>query len=117
MWPQLAIRAAVSGVLIASAAEVARRWPGVGGLVASLPLTALIALAWLWRDTQDPVRAADFLTGTILYVIAGLPAFALIALLLRRGAGFGVALAAGVVLALACTLGLMWLGKRLEWPV
>jgi hypothetical protein len=37
MWGQLAIKALVSGLLIAAASEVARRNPGWGGLVAALP--------------------------------------------------------------------------------
>ncbi len=58
MWGQLAIKAALSGAVIAVASELARRNPGWGGLVASLPLTTLLALVWLWRDAPDPVRAA-----------------------------------------------------------
>jgi F0F1-type ATP synthase assembly protein I len=114
---QLAIKALISGTLIAVASEVARRNPGWGGLIASLPLTSLIALAWLWRDTADPVRAADFMAGTALYVIAALPAFALIAVLLRRGAGIGPALLGGALAAMAGYLALMWLGKRWGLPV
>ncbi len=85
MWLQLAIKALVSGALIAAASEVARRNPGWGGLIASLPLVSMLALVWLWRETHDPARAADFLTGTTLYVIASLPAFASMIVLLRRG--------------------------------
>jgi F0F1-type ATP synthase assembly protein I len=117
MWGQLAVKALVSGVVIALAAELARRNPGWGGLVASLPLTTLIALVWLWRDTHDPLRAADFVTGTALYVIAALPALGLIALLLRRGSGFTLALLAGALTAMAGYLILMWLGRRFALPV
>ena len=91
MWGQLAIKALVSGALIALASEVARRSPGWGGLIAALPLTSLIALGWLWRDTHDAARAADFMSGTALEGMAALPACVLIALLLRRGAGIAPA--------------------------
>ena len=117
MWAQLAIKALVSGVLIALASEIARRNPGWGGLVASLPLTTLLALVWLWRDTHDPVRAADFVTGTALYVLAALPSFVVLAMLLRKGAGFAPSLAAGIVTAMAGYLTLMWIGRRLALPV
>ncbi len=112
MWLHLAIKALVSGILIAAASEVARRNPGWGGLIASLPLTSLLALIWLWRDTHDPVRAADFIAGTALYVIAALPAFAVIAALLRKNAGFAPALLAGTLAAMAGYLLLMWAGRR-----
>ncbi len=117
MWLQLAIKALVSGALIAAASEIARRNPGWGGLIASLPLTSMLALIWLWRDTHDPARAADFIAGTAYYVIAALPAFAAMAILLRKGAGFAPALAAGVLLAMAGYLLLIWAGRRWGLPV
>lgn len=117
MWGQLAIKAILSGLLIAAASELARRNPGWGGLVASLPLTSLVALMWLWRDNPDPVRAADFLTGTALYVIAALPSFLILAVLLRRGVSFAPALALGCLAAMAGYLALMWAGRRFGLPV
>ncbi|MBU6266374.1 MAG: DUF3147 family protein [Sphingomonadales bacterium] len=117
MWGQLAIKALVSGLLIAAASEIARRSPGWGGLVAALPLTSLLALAWLWRDTHDPARAADFMAGTALYVAAALPAFALMAAMFRRGAGIGLSVAAGAVLAVVGTYAMIFAGRRWDWPV
>ena len=52
----LVIKAAISGVIVALVSEIARRYPGWGGLVASLPLTSLLAMVWLWRDTSDPAQ-------------------------------------------------------------
>jgi len=117
MWGQLAVKALVSGILIAAASEIARRNPGWGGLIASLPLTTLLALTWLWRDTRDPVRAADFVAGTAIYVAAALPALALIAWLLRRETGFGLALGAGCMVAVAGYVLLNWAGRRWGLPV
>ena len=47
------VKALVSGLLIAGASELARRSPGIGGLVAALPLVSILAMIWLWRDTAD----------------------------------------------------------------
>lgn len=77
----------------------------------------MVALAWLWRDTQDATRAADFIAGTALYVIAALPAFALMALLLRRGAGLTPAMLTGALAAFAGYQVLIWAGKRWGLPV
>lgn len=117
MWGQLAIKAALSGVVIAAASELARRNPGWGGLVASLPLTTLLALVWLWRDAPDPGRAADFMLGTACYVVAALPSLLIVAAILRRGAGLTPALVAGALSAMAGYLMLIWFGRRLGLPV
>ena len=65
LWGQLAAKAVISGLIVAAASEIARRSPGWGGLIASLPLTSLLALVWLWRSDPDPLRAADFLRAGV----------------------------------------------------
>lgn len=117
MWGQLAIKAALSGVVIAAASELARRNPGWGGLVASLPLTTMLALVWLWRVEPNGARAADFLVGTAHYVIAALPSFFVIAALLRRGTGLVPSLIVGGLCAMSGYLILMWLSRRFALPV
>ena len=54
----LLIKAAVSGIIVMAVSEVARRSPGLGGLIASLPLVSILAMIWLWQDTADTERVA-----------------------------------------------------------
>ena len=98
----LLVKAAVSGVLIAIISEVSRRNPGWGGLLASLPLTSLIAMIWLWRDTGDPQRIAEQSVSTFWFVLPSLPLFMIIPLLIRGGWGFWPAM----LIACVVTLGL-----------
>lgn len=114
---QLAIKALLSGVLIAAASEVARRSPGWGGLIASLPLVSLTAMLWLWRDTGDPLRIADLALSSSAYVLASLPAFVVLALLLRRGVPIPLGMIAFVVIGIAGYLAMQWFGKRIGLPV
>lgn len=117
LWGQLAIKALISGVLIAAASEIARRNPGLGGLIASLPLVSLTAMLWLWRDTGDPLRIADLAISSSAYVAASLPAFIVLAVLLRRGAAFPVAMIAFVIVGFAGYLAMQYFGRRLGLPV
>ncbi len=117
IWGQLAIKAVLSGLLIAAASELARRSPGWGGLIASLPLVSLTAMLWLWHDSADAARIADLALASTLYVLASLPAFIFMALLLRRGSTIPLAFAAFVAIALVGYLAMIWTGKRLGWPV
>jgi hypothetical protein len=107
----LFIKAAISGVLIALASEVARKFPGFGALIASLPLVSVLGMMWLWRDTQDPVKLADHAQATLWFVIPSLPMFVLIPVLLRRGVGFWPALALGCVLTITLYLAMIWAAR------
>lgn len=71
----LIIKAAISGVLIAFASEIARRYPGWGALVASLPLVSIVGMMWLWRDTQDLDRLGEHSAATFWFVLPSLPCF------------------------------------------
>ncbi|HEY2658698.1 MAG TPA: DUF3147 family protein [Caulobacteraceae bacterium] len=109
----LVVKALLSGAIVAAVSEIAKRYPGFGGLVASLPLVSVLGMMWLWRDTHDPVRMAAHASGIFWFVLPSLPMFLLIPALLKRGAPFWGALAAGCVLTMALYLATIWIGPRL----
>ncbi|MFN0264448.1 DUF3147 family protein [Tepidamorphus sp. 3E244] len=109
----LFIKAALSGIIVAAVSEIARRSPGLGALVASLPLVSLLGMIWLWRDTGDTERLAEHAGATFWFVIPSLPMFLLIPVLLRAGINFWVAMAAGCVLTIALYMTMVWLGPRI----
>lgn len=117
MWWQLAIKALISGALVAAASEVARRSPAIGGLIVSLPLVSLLSFLWLWRDTGDSGRIAELAVSSSIYAIASLPAFAIFAILLRRGLAFPAALAVFVIAGFAGYALCQMLGRRWGLPV
>src|ERR1700742_65066 len=109
----LVLKAAISGVIIAIVSETAKRWPGAGALIASLPLISILGMIWLWRDTGDPVRMERHVGATFWYVLPSLPMFLLMPALMKRGVPFWAALGAGCLLTVALYLGLTALGPRL----
>jgi len=109
----LAIKAAISGVIVALVSEIARRYPGWGGLVASLPLTSILAMLWLWKDTGDPERIAGLSMGAFWFVLPSLPMFAVLPWLLRSGVGFWAALALVLAGTLALYALMFWAAPRL----
>ncbi|WP_375196020.1 DUF3147 family protein [Sphingobium sp.] len=100
MTVMLALRALISGIIIAVVSVVSRRFPGLGALIASLPLISVVGMIWLWNDKPDVENMARHAEATFYYVIPSLPMFLLIPMLLRRGVGFGPALIAGCVLTI-----------------
>ncbi|MCW6534177.1 DUF3147 family protein [Sphingomonas lycopersici] len=108
----LALKAAISGVLIAIASTLAKRYPGFGALIASLPLVSVLGMMWLWHDKPDAENMAAHAGATFWYVLPSLPMFLLIPMLLRHGLGFWIALAAGCALTIALYAAMTWLGPR-----
>ncbi len=108
----LAVKAALSGIIIAVASEVANRAPALGALIISLPLVSLLAILWLWHDTGDPERIAAHAQSTFWYVLPTLPMFIVLPALLRAGVGFWAALAVCCALTFFLYLATVWILGR-----
>ncbi|HET7576227.1 MAG TPA: DUF3147 family protein [Sphingomicrobium sp.] len=108
----LIIKAAISGVIVAIVSQIAKRYPGFGALIASLPLISVLGMIWLWRDKPDVPNMAAHVEATFWFVLPSLPMFLLIPVLLRHGFGFWPSLAIGCTLTIALYLMMTWLGPR-----
>lgn len=108
----LAIKAAISGIIVAIVSEVAKRFPGFGALIASLPLVSVLGMIWLWHDKPDVPNMAAHVQATFWFVLPSLPMFLLMPWLLRSGISFWLALAVGCALTILLYLAMTLLGPR-----
>jgi len=111
MW-YLFLKAALSGILIAAASEVAKRYPGFGALIASLPLVSVLGMIWLWRDKPDVENMASHVQATFWFVLPSLPMFLIMPVLLRSGMPFWLSLAIGCVVTIALYSAMTAIGPR-----
>lgn len=107
-----AVRAILSGIIIALIAYVGRKAPAAGALIASLPLISVIGMIWLWRDTTDPSLLANHAEATFWYVLPSLPMFLLMPWLLRAGHSFWFALLSGIALTIILYLATIVIAAR-----
>jgi hypothetical protein len=107
------VKAAISGVIVAAVSEIARRYPGWGGLVASLPLTSILAMIWLWRDSGDSAQVAALSGSIIWFILPSLPMFVVLPALLRSGLGFWVSLLLVIAGTLALYAAMFWAAPRI----
>lgn len=109
---QLAVKALLSGVIIAVVSDVAKRQPAFGALIASLPLISVMGMIWLWLAKPDAANMAAHAQAAFWYVLPSLPMFLLIPALLRHGWSFWAALLAGCTLTVCRYLGMTAIGPR-----
>ena len=109
----LVIKAALSGIIVAAVSEIARRYPSWGGLVASLPLTSLLAMIWLYRDSREPERVAELSVSTFWFFLPSIPLFVVVPMLIRSGMPFWASMAIVIAGTLALYAGWFWAAPRL----
>jgi hypothetical protein len=93
-----AIKVLVTAVLVVAISEVAKRSTVFGGILASLPLTSLLAFIWLYGETGDAGKVASLSYSIFWYVLPSLVLFIVLPLLLARGFDFWLSL------LIACTV-------------
>ena len=78
----------MTAVLVVAISEVAKRSSLLGAVLASIPLTSLLAMVWLYADTGDARRSPSLATGIFWLVLPSLVLFVALPLLLRAGMAF-----------------------------
>ena len=113
----LLLKALISGCVIAAASEVARRSPGWGGLIVSLPLVSLLSFVWLWLDTGDAGRVGELARSALWFFLPSVPLFLALPALLRAGVGFWPAFGVSVLGTAVLYALFLQLAPRLGVPV
>jgi hypothetical protein len=108
MNPQFLIKLAITVAIVLIASALARRTGWIGALVASLPLTSLLVLAWLYADTRDNNQVADLAMGIFWFVLGSLPFFLVLAFGLRHGWHIALAFAAATATGFAGVSLVQW---------
>ena len=111
MW-YIAFKALLSGIIVTVVSEVSRRSAAFGALVASLPIVSVLAMIWIWRDTQDAERIARHSEATFWLVLPSLPMFLVLPALLRHGFNFYLAMALSCALTVVLYFLMVWVLKR-----
>ena len=111
MW-QYAARIIVTVVLVIAVSEAGRRSSFWGAILASLPVTSLLAFMWLYTGTGDIESVAKLSHSIFWLVLASLPLFLLLPVLLRRGITFWPSLAASCCVTVVAYFALVWVLGR-----
>ena len=105
---QYAIKIGLSAVVLVAVAEIAKRSSFWAAALASLPLTSLLAITWLYLDTGDTQKIAALSQSIFWLVIPSLLLFILLPLMLRAGWGFWVSLATASCCTALGYVGTVW---------
>ena len=105
---QAAIKLIVSALIVVAVSEVSKRTSAMGALLASLPLTSLLAMIWLYVETGDGMKVADLAGGIFWLVLPSLALFLILPVLLRAGYAFWPALGIGCGATIGLYLAEVW---------
>ncbi|MGH6866870.1 MAG: DUF3147 family protein [Methyloceanibacter sp.] len=82
------LKVPLTSVLVVAVSEAAKRSTLVGSIIASIPLTSVPAMIWLYIDTGDAEKVARLATRIFWLVLPSLVLFVALPLFLRNGVEF-----------------------------
>ena len=88
-----AVKVAITAVLVVAISEIGKRSSALGAILASLPITSLLAFIWIYAETGDTAKIATLSASIFWYVLPSLVLFVALPLLIGQGYGFWLSLA------------------------
>ena len=82
------VKVLITSVLVVAVSEVAKRSSLVGAILASIPLTSVLAMIWLYVDTGNTARVSALATSVFWLVLPSLVLFLALPWLLKQGLSF-----------------------------
>jgi len=82
---QFAVKLLLANLIIIACTQIGRKFPSLGGLIATMPLTSLLVLLWLYSDNPGDSRLmTDYTRGVLWGVIPTVLFFAVALVCFRR---------------------------------
>jgi hypothetical protein len=111
MW-QYAAKVMTTVAVVIAVSEIGKRSSFWGAVLASLPLTSLLAFIWLYLGTGNTENIASLSVGIFWLVLASLPLFLILPYLLRSGVAFWPAFTIACIVTVGAYFGLVWVLGR-----
>ena len=86
------IKVFISALVISGVSELGKRFSMIAAILASLPLTSILAIIWLYWDTGDVQKVSDLSWGILWAVLPSLLFFLVFPIFLKKGFHFASAL-------------------------
>lgn len=86
------VKVILTSLIIVGISEIGKRSTLWAAVLASLPLTSLLAFIWLYAETGDRIQVANLSHSIFWLVLPSLPLFLILPLLLRSGWNFWLSL-------------------------
>lgn len=105
------VKVLISSILIVLISEIGKRNSMLAAVLASVPLVSVLALIWLYIDTQDVLRVRDLAINILWLIVPSLALFITLPILLDRGMGFYTSLSVAVLVMVMCYLATLAIWK------
>lgn len=96
------VKIVVTTVLIVMISEVAKRSSFAGALLASVPIISVLAMFWLYVDSNDVRKVSALASSVFWLVLPSLALFVTLPILLKHGLNFYLSISISIGITVGC---------------
>lgn len=82
------IKLIITTVLIVLISEISKRSSLAGAILAAIPLVSILAMTWMYIDTEDSTKAVEFSQNIVWLIAPSMTLFIAFPLLIKKGLHF-----------------------------
>ena len=95
------IKLVITSLLIVSIAEISKRSSLAGALLAAIPLVSILAMTWMYIDTDNSNSAVEFSNRIVWLIAPSMTLFLLFPVLIKKGLSFYPSMGIAIVSTIA----------------
>lgn len=107
------VKLVVTALLIVLISEIGKRYSLAGALLAATPLVSILAMTWMYIDTGSTDSAVAFSQRIVWLIAPTITFFLVFPLLVHKGAGFVLSMAAATVLTVCAYYSVIYALRKL----
>ena len=92
------VKVIITTALIVLISEISKRSTLAGSILASIPLVSVLAMIWLYVDTENSKRIIELSNSIFWLIIPSLTLFIALPLLLKKGVEFYTSMGVSIAL-------------------
>ena len=88
----------ITSLLIVLISEIGKRSSLVGALLAAIPLVSILAMTWMYIDTESSKSAVEFSQRIVWLIAPSITLFLVFPFMIQKGFGFYISMAVSIML-------------------
>ena len=94
------VKLIITTVLIVLISEISKRSSLAGALLAAIPLVSILAMTWMYVDTQNSDTAVEFSNRIIWLIAPSMTLFFVFPILIKKGMSFYPSMGIAILLTI-----------------
>lgn len=94
------IKLIITTLLIVAISEISKRSSLAGALLAAIPLVSILAMTWMYIDTNDSSAAVAFSSDIVWLIAPSMTLFIAFPILIKNGQGFYLSMGVSILMTI-----------------